>query len=340
MQKRGEVTHEQLFQIIGITLVLGVVAFMYMYSDFVINDSTFERSMLSRDIGLLSNIILSSPGEIVYNYTAEANLVDYDFHFEHSQIGISEHDMNRYIFKFIFSNNLFETKFGWGQDQMIDYQDSLSIQKSGQKYYIGPTIEDSQLYVCPFIQTQTNKKLKILLDPLLDSDNPGIVNQDINIKSYELNNIIIESINFLLQDNPELEIELMHDLTLTGFSLQERQDKILEYQPNITIILNSTSFLDSTNLAKIYYPSNSQINLKSLKLSCLIANKFKENLNLTTILIPTDASLNQGILSLLDMSNQPTIFIEIADINSIDNNIFTTHSKISGAITDAIKKYE
>ena len=87
------------------------------------------------------------------------------------------------------------------------------------------------------------------------------------------------------------------------------------------------------NLTNIYYHSNHNHSLNSLKLACLTANNIKSSVNSTIHLIPIDPSSQNNTLSLLHFNNQTTIYIEI---NYIEFNL--THiPKIAGAIKDAIK---
>ena len=336
MQKRGSVTHEQLFQIMGLTLVMGVVAFMYMYSDFVVNDTTFERIILSRDIVFLSNTILASPSNINYNYSANINLSGYTFQFNNNELSIAEYDKGNFVYKFLFLNKFYKSKWGWGVDQTMNYLNHFNIYKQGQKYHFGPSIDSNSHYICPHSPSGEFNNFKILFDPILDGDNKGDLNTNLNKYSYEINFMVLDSIFQLLNQYGEVEPTLMYESSITGFELEDRKNKINEFQPNLTIILNTSFSPYHDNLAKIYYPSNYNYTLNSLKISCNIANNLKEKINLTTILIPVDATFESGKLSLLNLSNQSIIFIEFYGSLIHEQDIFQESSKISEAISNAI----
>jgi len=292
---------------------------MLSYSIFITGNTAFERNILSKDLALLSNTILSSQADINYNYSSNIDLSIYDFKFSGNEISISEKDMNSFISSKFFENKLYNSQLGYSPTKILDYANFIILNKQGNKYSLGLKIDEPSLYICPYTDLQNPETQIIILDSIINLDN-----------DYSSN--IIESTKDLFDlDYQENQMEFMHILSATDFTLDERKTKLLETQPNITIILET---IESTkNLTNIYYHSNHNHSLNSLKLACLTANNIKSSVNSTIHLIPIDPSSQNNTLSLLHFNNQTTIYIEI---NYIEFNL--THiPKIAGAIKDAIK---
>lgn len=100
MKKRGKSslflckkadTNEIYHILIQILIAITVYWILQSYVDSVAKDTLFEKSYLSKDLGLLVNIIYGSPGEVKYTYSNDrAELSRFDFGFDGQRVKVEE----------------------------------------------------------------------------------------------------------------------------------------------------------------------------------------------------------------------------------------------------------
>lgn len=323
--KKGEVTTTQIFTIGEIILALSIVAFLYLFAQHVLNDTTFERSVLSKDQAFLLDTIQSQPinNQLFYSTT---NIEKYIFCYSGNKLQVSE-DLDEYpMYQLFFLNSFLIPNLGYGSDMCIEYvNDNIYFEKTAETIII----EDKKTtgkFPCTYTKIEINS---ILLDPLNDFNNPGDLISDTSKNSYEINSLIIDSLyDYLGSKNIYPIIEKTRKLSSISLTLEEKQDKIKEN--NLIIILTTFQSLTDEDFAKLYYNGNSR---NSSYFACKLANQLYLT-GLDTIIIPKNPEIKQTSFDLINQTSKTIIYLEFYTQSS--ESIIEDYPQISEAIGNAI----
>jgi hypothetical protein len=320
--KKGELTTTQIFTVAEIILALSIVAFLYIFAQHVLSDTTYERSVLSTDQALLIDTIQSQPLNTQLTYSAE-NIEKYVFCFS-NKVSISE-DRDSLPLSHPFFINLFANNQLAYSDNCIEYvTDNIYFSKQADHLII-ENKKNTGKYICPYVEI---KKDSLLLDPSKDFNNPGEqITQ--NQQSYQINSLIVSTlIDFLEARNTFQTIEVTRDISQEQPPEEEKQEKIQE--KDITIIINTLSTTKNKDYAYIYYNGKST---NSSYLACKIANQLNIK-NLPTTIIPKNILNKNQQFILLKQNPKPIVYIEI--YAKQQNSIISDYPKISEAIGNAL----
>lgn len=350
MKKRGQITHEIYFIMMEVLIALAVAFFLFKYVNLVVEDTTLERTILSRDLALLSNTVYSAPGNLIYTYESGTNLSRFDYVFTKKpplmeprlivlQQGVAE-------ISYPFSlNTLFERNIGTPQDKHTVFSpDEISFQKAEQKITVKKELTPHpEGVVCPILDTkETNTtQLKILVDPGKDYTNQGANNTiSVSLIEYQINSDISMEIKRLLQQNIPNIIFTREKIKA---NLTERLTKINSENANITLSIHTGNYSPTKiNTFKAYYNYKSTKKEQIQKLACFISNKISNQTNLVTTTLPLDVENLQELDSrkILVPTDKIQLYLEVGNIQaSKEDNTLLNYSKISNAIKDAIKLY-
>ncbi|MCK5107752.1 MAG: hypothetical protein KAQ83_03415 [Nanoarchaeota archaeon] len=323
--KRGEVTTTQIFTIGEIILALSVVAFLYLFAQHVLDDTTFERSVLSKDQAFLLDTIQSQPINNQLFYST-INLEKYSFCYAGNKLQVFENGSGLPIYHPFFTNRFLTPSLGYLPNDCIEYvNDNIYFEKSAETIIV-ENKQSTGKFPCPYKNIQITS---ILLDPLNDFNNPGNLISDTSKSSYEINTLIINSLyDYITARNSVYSVEKTRDLSSPQLTLEEKQIKISEN--NLIIILNTLTTSTNKEFARIYYNGNS---INSSYLACKLANQLYLN-GLDTIIIPKNSEIKQTSFDLLNQRNKITIYIEIYTKDK--ESIISDYPQISEAIGNAI----
>lgn len=320
--KKASMTHEQIFKLSVIIVILGVVAGLYLSADLVLNDTTFERSILSKDISFFLDTISSSHSNIDYDYNASIALEDYDFCVSGKTLKIAEHDKQLFVAYNFYLPQDKELKFGNSPPCLL-YPKTISIKRSSDKIAVGQNIEKIDT-ICPIHRTDLESPV-ILLDPIHTED--------------DLTDLISSSISDLLAQN-QIEVTTTRPGSIAELSLEERKQQTSESEANIVISLNQKTKMEGSQEVNVYYNPDIDQSINSSYLSCLITKNIQEetNLKITTIPISSNALHDAEERSTLSIPRL-NIFIEMHESEDSEQKLISTYPKIAKAISDGIKEY-
>lgn len=342
MNKKG-MTHEQVFMLIQIVIIAGVIAGMYIAADRVVNDSYFKRSILAKDLAFTINSVSSSPANIDMLYRPEANISGFDICFDRNLnlVKISEHEKASFASYIYFFPSIYEGRFGMASDGCIVYTYDFSLNRTGQSLFIYEDLkyQEKQKYVCRHLQ-ESISSAKILLDPVKGYNEPGTINQEQSLSSYQVNNMIASSLNELLSQSSFIEVSRTRQDSEPSLSAEERISKNEETSPNITLSIDSSSISDS-DYVFIYFNPDSEKSVLSSSLACVIANNIEESTGFQALAMPIspDSVYEDDARKSLGYSQNVNLFIEIGSVSYKETKIFEEYVEISQAISNGIQEY-
>ncbi len=348
MKKRGQITHEIYFIMMEVFIALAVAFFLFKYVNLVVEDTTLERTILSRDLALLSNTVYSAPGNLVYTYESRTNLSMFDYAFTKKpplmepQLTVLQQGVAELSYPFVL-NNLFARDIGKSDKHTVFSPQEILFQKEEQeitvKKELTPHLEGA---VCPVLDTKkTNTTtLKVLLDPGKDYENPGANNTALNLIEYKITIDISKEIGRLLQQNfPNIVFTREN----TKSNLTERLTKIKLENANITLSIHTGDYQPTKpNTFKMYYNSKSNKKKEIQKLACFISNEISGQTTLKTTTLPLEIETLPDLDSrrILTPTSKIQLYLEVGNIQAYaNNNPLLDYPQISNAIKDAIELY-
>ncbi len=347
MKKRGQITHEIYFIMMEVFIALAVAFFLFKYVNLVVEDTTLERTILSRDLAFLSNTVYSAPGNLVYTYQSSANLSMFDYAFtkdpnsKESQLRVLQQGVAAISYPFSL-NTLFARDIGKSDKHTVFSPQEIIFQKEEQEIKVKkeliPHLEGA---VCPIISTKTDTlNQKILLDPGKDYTNPRANNLILSLIEHQINLDISMEIKRLLQQKfPNVEFTREN----TKANLTERLTKINSENANIILSIHTGNYSPTKiNTFKIYYNFKSTKKEPIQKLACFISNEISEQTDLKTTTLPLEIETLPDLDSrrILTHSNLIQLYLEVGNIQApANNNHLLDYPEISKAIKDAIELY-
>lgn len=163
LNKRGGVETEVYFFIFGIVIIILSGVMVTMWANNAIKSTYFEKSFLSKDLALLTNTILASPGNIVYTYYFDkANISKFNYELENNAFIVSEAEKGTPIYYFYA-----EDRFRGGElKAVLPAPKQLQLSLTGNDFEIGEDLLPSfNKLVCRGIDTKDEewKKKEIVI---------------------------------------------------------------------------------------------------------------------------------------------------------------------------------
>tara|TARA_Y100000310_G_C20701769_1_gene830629 strand:- start:8886 stop:10031 length:1146 start_codon:yes stop_codon:yes gene_type:complete len=378
MQKRGKkaaINEETYMLIINIVIIIIVWGLIFNYIRSVGNNTLVGKIYLSKDIGLLTNTISFSPGNIFYTYSNFSNKLDitkYLYSFKDGYIRVKENEKDDQV-SFSYAKDLsLENSF----PNLIENPEEIHFIKTDNKFLIdyieslapwtkfgggsfggagvtgtwteednsgNPITTDWSLtsYLnqisCPNIKIKENMESQvIIIDPGHGKD-PQI-ESDSDDFGLEFQNKKEAYITTQIADSLDYDKTRNYNTPLT---MEKRKDSAKDAHTIISIHIGNYS--NNYNTIKAFIPYKSNKFLQSRKLACNILNAFPSELKLDGIvIIPVDTSTLQenNPLQIINFEDKTTVLLEIGNINTEHGkNMFNQLSKISEGIYSGLTKY-
>lgn len=324
MKKRGSATNEIYFLLFEFLLVISIGYLLYSYSNTITSDTSLQRILLSRDVALTRNTMLSLPSTSYYSYSLpSSNSLSYVFDKSNSSILENEDFPIKYI---SFFNPMLEYDL---PSSALTSLDNIYFSYQNNHFYLSK--EDSGFsqnkgFICPSAPQFNGRKILIVPGHFITTTNP-----DPRILSENIALGIETFLNF--EEVVVINVGAISDVPTIK---QEIENNIL---PDVTL---SFSFNQdgNPNQFTVYYPISNENNIFKSKLACLICNELSHSFDYPCLVKPIDPQIfpKKDIKSILSLDQGLMMFVEMGDLNQ-NSQFLSEPALISNAFKTSLEVF-
>jgi len=310
--KRGiiEDLHVYLIQLI---LMLGFSIIIIAFVSNALKNTTFEKAYITRDLALISNAIIASPGNVFYEY----NISDYNFQIAFiykKVIARGEDGKHAIYYSYATDSNYVNKDY---PSERISKE--LDIAKEGNVFRVNRTLSPSLNAIdCSIYGNESINPKRILIDIPHDATNPGYKTETENIELLKTCGIG----NYLLhQKNPSIQFSFTHPIDVYGnLDCNRRYPVVMPPVDYVVVIHGGVLMSRELSPVKAYVVHNSAREKESLRLACQLVNSILSSEKLEkftgSALILAEPSLTNPHIQIENIDPAiSTIVLEIGNIN-------------------------
>lgn len=326
MKKRGKkgaiAIHLTFTQLINLILFISVFVVCGLKIQDIRNDTSFEKTHLSTDLGILTDAVYASPEKLAYTYTD--NAMEFSVKIDKGLVAVtsSEREAKATLFPYLEDLSVVQasktdTVTGHFVKQPINFlktKNSLTLSTEKEIEEIRLECEDALAY-----NIKLNEYIEdITLDPSYHGAWPGLTGKTKN--EAEITHLIANAVLFRY---PVEKVKFTRAGPL-AYIEKTRIENTKDSFATISILTGNT------NQANIYVLKQ---DLRTKKLACSMLEKLSEVEGISKGSIRTSTDL-----ILRESQSNITIIIEVGDIENYDYSQ-QQMSAIAGKITEGIQFY-